>query len=96
MEALDLVARARQQPRVVAATAALLAVAVAISLPFETRYTEAAHAAAREPLARLLTGALVVGAAAWSPVVGGAALLVAFLWLADVRLVAAAARSARV
>jgi hypothetical protein len=64
----------------------LLVCLLVVSFPFERRYEHAIHESAHNPGMQFLAGVALIGIASLDPLLGGLALLVIFLWLADVQL----------
>ncbi len=57
-----------------------------VSFPFEQRYTKLIQEGADHPGMQFLSGLALVSIATMDPLLGGLALLVIFLWIADVQL----------
>jgi hypothetical protein len=64
----------------------LLACLFLVSFPFEQRYGKYMHESAHNPGIQFLAGLGLVSLATIDPLLGGLALLVIFLWIADVQL----------
>ncbi len=64
----------------------LLACLFLVSFPFEQRYARLMQESAHNPGMQFLAGLALVLIASVDPLLGGLALLVLFLWLADVQL----------
>jgi hypothetical protein len=57
-----------------------------VSFQFEQRYTKLIQESAHHPGIQFLAGLALVSIATMDPLLGGLALLVIFLWIADVQL----------
>jgi hypothetical protein len=64
----------------------LMAILLLFSIDFERQYSFGTHEIALNPFARFLAGLIVAYLASWNIVAGSVALLVVFLWIADVHL----------
>ena len=64
----------------------LMAILLLVSIDFERHYSFGTNELALNPFARFLAGLIVAYLASWNVVAGSIALLVVFLWIADVHL----------
>jgi hypothetical protein len=64
----------------------LMAILLIFSIDFERHYSFGTNEIALNPFARFIAGLIIAYLASWNIVAGSIALLVVFLWIADVHL----------